>query len=298
MSIGAVSTTFVISGKAGQLGNRLFFSSHVMSLAHKVGARVVNLALSEYAGLFQCSAHDPLCRWPAQPHATATVPSWLREMLFHAGSLTDRALGRARRFAPGVHFARLDPGRSEEWRADNPVFIDALSRAKVVFFSGWLELHHLQIRGLNAVREYFALSSPHAESVRRLVSDARLRCDVLIGVHIRRGDYAQFLDGRYFYPAEAYWKMLHAMAALFPDRRVGFLVCSNERQTVPANFPHPVVFGSGIAVEDLYALAACDRLCGPPSTFSLWASFYGRKPLWEMKRADATPREEEFFVFQ
>jgi hypothetical protein len=36
--------------------------------------------------------------------------------------------------------------------------------------------------------------------------------------------------------------------------------------------------GPGHFIEDLYALASCDYIIGPPSTFSQWASFYGNVP--------------------
>jgi hypothetical protein len=45
----------------------------------------------------------------------------------------------------------------------------------------------------------------------------------------------------------------------------------------------------GSAVEDLYSLARCDYLLGPPSTFSLWASFYGNVPLHQMASAGLAP---------
>ena len=34
------------------------------------------------------------------------------------------------------------------------------------------------------------------------------------------------------------------------------------------------------AATDLYALSLCDRLMGPPSTFSRWASFVNHVPLY------------------
>lgn len=36
---------------------------------------------------------------------------------------------------------------------------------------------------------------------------------------------------------------------------------------------------NAIGIEDLYALSKCDYIFGPPSTFSMWASFYGEVPL-------------------
>ncbi len=32
-------------------------------------------------------------------------------------------------------------------------------------------------------------------------------------------------------------------------------------------------------ITDLYTLAQCDYIIGPPSTYSMWASFYGNVPL-------------------
>jgi hypothetical protein len=34
---------------------------------------------------------------------------------------------------------------------------------------------------------------------------------------------------------------------------------------------------------DLHALARCDYIFGPQSTFTQWASFYGNKPLFLLK---------------
>ena len=53
---------------------------------------------------------------------------------------------------------------------------------------------------------------------------------------------------------------------------------------------------SGVAVEDLYALAGCDLLIGPPSTFTQWASFYGKVPLYHAWSPDAAPTRDDFAV--
>ena len=37
--------------------------------------------------------------------------------------------------------------------------------------------------------------------------------------------------------------------------------------------------GPGDPVGDLFALAGCDRVIGPPSTFSQWAAFFGDVPI-------------------
>jgi len=49
-------------------------------------------------------------------------------------------------------------------------------------------------------------------------------------------------------------------------------------------------------VEDLYALAECDYIIGPPSTYTLWASFYGDTPLWFMEHKGDIPDLSAFFI--
>ena len=85
-------------------------------------------------------------------------------------------------------------------------------------------------------------------------------------------------------------------APLFPGKKVGFIVCSNVAQSIMDPLLPVVYPGPGQPVEDLYALAACDYIIGPPSTFSRWASFYGKTPLWEMRDADSSPKLEEFEI--
>jgi hypothetical protein len=47
---------------------------------------------------------------------------------------------------------------------------------------------------------------------------------------------------------------------------------------------------------DLHALARCDYIFGPQSTFTQWASFYGNKPLLLLKDADDRLERAKFRV--
>lgn len=105
---------------------------------------------------------------------------------------------------------------------------------------------------------------------------------ILLGVHVRRGDYRFFGEGRYFYSDEDYLSFMLQIQEQV--NRMGYslscLLCSDE----PINVP----FFQGVDVhcipqsssmDDLYALSCCDLIVGPPSTFSQWASYYGQVPL-------------------
>lgn len=109
---------------------------------------------------------------------------------------------------------------------------------------------------------------------------------IRVGVHIRRGDYKTFSDGKYFYDITYYYMLMDSLYRQLKtsDNNVQFVLCSNENfQTDDEKLLQGKSFtGKNIvrmekatAIMDLYALSLCDYIIGPPSTFSQWASFYG-----------------------
>ncbi len=126
---------------------------------------------------------------------------------------------------------------------------------------------------------------------------------------MRRGDYREFRAGRWFYSVSQYRDIVAELTSLFPRTSVGLLVAtddsgslemlmSDHRAMKVAN----VCAGPGDAIGDLYSLAQCDFIVGPPSTYSMWASFYGQTPrytLWapEAPKSLAQFKVEEGLVF-
>jgi len=129
------------------------------------------------------------------------------------------------------------------------------------------------------VRALLALDPMHVAAGRAAVERARAQGDLVIGVHVRQGDYAFWEDGRHFYDDRQYAEMMRAAQAAFSDRTTAFVVCSTEPKTQEAFEGLAVHLAPGDRYGDLAALAACDRIMGPPSTFSAWASFVGGAPL-------------------
>ncbi|MFS8086666.1 MAG: hypothetical protein ACMG6H_13620, partial [Acidobacteriota bacterium] len=133
-------------------------------------------------------------------------------------------------------------------------------------------------------------------NIDELISRARQNVDLLIGVHIRHGIIHFANTRKYFYTTHQYAAMMRELPALFPGKRVGFLVCSDWPQDAAIFSGLQVTFGTGDLIEDIYSLARCDYLIGPPSTFTMWASFYGNVPLHFILRADQRLAIEDFYV--
>lgn len=68
--------------------------------------------------------------------------------------------------------------------------------------------------------------------------------------------------------------------------KVVFLVCSNAKHSREEFGDLSIVYGNGDIIEDMYSFAEVDFLMGPPSTYTLWASFYGQVPLCHLETAD------------
>jgi hypothetical protein len=188
---------------------------------------------------------------------------------------------------PGQHITPLE----------NLELLTRLRGARTVFFYGWnFRSPELVRRHAEKIRAYFQPVEEIAAASRAAVARMRVQAEIVVGVHIRHGDYRTWKDGQYFYPAEQYAAWMRAMAAHFPGRKVGFLVASDEPRQAE-EFPGLAVgFCPGSPVSDIYALAGCDYIFGPPSTYSQWASFHGNKPLLQLHRRDAPVRPDLFSV--
>lgn len=130
-----------------------------------------------------------------------------------------------------------------------------------------------------------------------LISYLRKDNDLIIGVHIRRGDYATWNEGKFFYSLEQYHQFMLRIKELYKDKRVFFFISSNEDfSTDIFEGCNCVRFGkepSG-AILDLYALSICDRIIGPFSSYSRWASYIGEVPICYLESEDQTFDENSF----
>ena len=127
-----------------------------------------------------------------------------------------------------------------------------------------------------------------------VIKKARSKCNLLIGIHIRRGDYQYWQNGRYFYEVNEYTILMNQMVEMFKNQNVGFFICSNEKldEANFSNFNYTV--SDNEAVVDLYSLAKCDLILGPPSTFTQWASYFGESPLCHVYLINQEIRKDSF----
>lgn len=159
-------------------------------------------------------------------------------------------------------------------------------------FSGWPYYDEKAFyKYRKTIRHYFEIAPCYCEKIGKQINELRQNVDILIGCHIRRGDYKDFIDGKYFYSDEEYAACLKKVISLLEDKKVGVIISTNEKidlkkmqEQVGNKKVYLSLAQSGI--EDVYALSQTDYIVGPPSTFNGWASFYG-----EVKRFWITPEK-------
>jgi hypothetical protein len=291
----------------GQLGNKLFLFAYFIAFGIEHRRTVVNLSFDPYEKYFSSMCHARLCPFPSySPDAenigghpkgwTKRIDAqpYFRRVYLGLAWRAFHASGRMgwRRLVNAVS----DEHRSRHWDLSGQEFIALASRTRVLMVDGWLfrDRSGLQ-KHADAIRQFFVPIEPHRSAAASIAARARRDASLLVGVHIRRGDYRTFLDGRYFYEFDQYAAIMRKIVTLYESgRRVSFLICSDEPVPTEPFRGLNINFGSGQMIEDMHALAKCDLLVGPWSTFSGWASFYGSVPWYKIDDPSAEPAVSSF----
>ncbi len=138
-----------------------------------------------------------------------------------------------------------------------------------------------------------------ADKAEVLINEIRQTSDIIIGVHIRHGDYVDFLGGRFYYSLKEYHQFMIRIKQLYIDKNVSFFISSNESFSTDC-FTDCKCYRfdkepSG-DILDLYTLSLCDRIIGPWSTYSRWASFIGEVPLCCIKEKEQDITNNSFSI--
>ncbi len=194
------------------------------------------------------------------------------------------------------------------WKATHSERMDKIYKA-LGFVKGWHTRRNTRFIA-EAKTEIQRLYHPRKEitdKAESLISQLKQQSDMVIGVHIRRGDYATWNDGKFYYSLEEYHTFMLRLQEYYKDKKIAFFISSNEDFTLDIfNGCQCYRFNqepSG-AILDLYTLSICDRIIGPFSSYSRWASFIGEVPLCFLESKEQDFSEEcfskivDFFHFE
>ena len=152
------------------------------------------------------------------------------------------------------------------------------------FIEGWPNIlgnPQMVQKQADNIREVFRFDKDITSAVDSQLLSVEDNC-ILVGIHIRRGDYREWLSGKYYYTDEVYHRAMKEMELELAQtgKKVRFLLCSNEKINL-GSFSDLDCFTivDTTGEKDLYALSGCNYIIGAPSTYSEWASFMGKVPV-------------------
>lgn len=172
---------------------------------------------------------------------------------------------------------------------------------KLGFLQSWdlREENEYYPRVLPQIKDIFRPNKEITTQVQSVFDHYRREGFFIVGVHVRRGDYKSFLNGKYFFDWSFYRLIMHQIEQILKSKKVCFFIATNENidSSLHDNF---VIVDTDYhtSIHDLYGLCSCDLIVGPPSTFSVWASFYGNVPLCLLERETEISDLDQFKIMK
>jgi hypothetical protein len=300
---GVESKLLTIGLRCGRLANRIVIFANLIALAEERKYRLINFTFHSYAPWFETTRRDIWCQYPlpARPGLVNSIPGLTpairaTRLPYHTVRAASVLNEKFPIFGRKMITLRRLPGETVTSLTD-PRLQQQMDRARAILVYDWrLRAPELVDRHAEKIRAYFRPTKEWDLASSQPVERLRQEADIVIGVHIRQGAYRRWNQGQFFFPPSRYAAWMQELKEQYHPLKVAFLICSDEPRR-PEEFPGLTVgFGAESAMGDLYALSKCDCIIGPPSTFSQWASFYGKTPLLHTYSRDARVERQTFKV--
>lgn len=281
-----------ISKNQGQFANQLFLFVSIIAIAEKSKRTIFNPIFNSELNRFTYFNGTSICYYPI---------SAKRNKLRHITRLisynfTYRILDLFKR----IHFFYNSPFHSiiniGACNLNSTELLNLINRKKLIYFYGWPPYPTKSNSEFEVqIKNIFEFKFEYKNHVDKIINEFRKNAEMIIGIHIRQGDYKKFMDGKYYYITECYVNKMKEVQELFKDKKLFFIICSNEPQNIISNDLNYYISNND-KVVDLLLLSKCDYIIGPPSTFSMWASFYGNTPLFQIDEINEKVNLEKFKI--
>ncbi len=287
----------VIQRDYGQLGNRLHTHANALAWCIENQVNLLNLSFKRYSPLFAPGVSGS---------AESFFPRRNRSANFLHHSWTWRFVDRVCRSDKWLNrLPRIKIKEKKDCEFLTEVELNdsfkSKSNDRTLLLRAWdLRFHDSLRKHRHKIRKILIPNEEFRKPVHERISSLRKEFDCLVGVHARRGDYLQYLDGIHFHDWDDYRNWVIQTKSLMEAKelgKIGFLLCSDDPPTEETFDELPVEMSKGqSAISDLYSLSLCDYNLGPPSSFGTWVSWYGQVPRLILKKGSSIQSLEQFRV--
>jgi hypothetical protein len=189
--------------------------------------------------------------------------------------------------------------KTEHFDIDNPGNHAVILKSRLLLCDGWF------FRSFDTTikyRSYYQnLFNPNIdkEGLKVTYLQKTSSDQLIIGVHIRRCDYKYHTNGIYYYNDSTFIDKIKQLINYLETNNYRLLLFSDDQtlniKEFEMNFKD-VAISRGSETVDHFLMSKCDYIIGPPSTFSLWASYIGETPFYHIKSADDLISLDKFSI--
>jgi len=270
-----------IGKKFGRLANRLWMFSYFAANAIEYGYQLTYRNFDEYIKYFDATSDNDFGGYPIRTRLSSN--KIIDFLLYWKSTIWYTIVVKTFKKGPGFSIINVDL-KGDGYNLASEEYLK-LARGKHHLYIGrggfWYKDHASLQKHKKLLREFFRPKQIHESVVQSFIAECKKNSDCLVGVHLRKKDFRKFGGGEHYFEDGVYHDNMVRINAMLKEKGFNphFILCSDE-PIDENNFPEvPITKGPNHLIEDLYAFALCDYLIGPPSTYSLWASFYGDVPL-------------------
>lgn len=164
--------------------------------------------------------------------------------------------------------------------------LEAFRKSKEIYTAGFrFRLPHLAEKYRVEMAHRYSLKQPFYEAnpFVNKIEELKKQGFTVTGVHIRRGDYKKWKGGIYYYDDKVYKKHIENISLQLVkqgNEKHMFVIFSND--VVDFEQSNNLIISNEDWYIDHHVMSLCDYLIGPPSTFTLWASYVGQVKLFHL----------------
>lgn len=134
------------------------------------------------------------------------------------------------------------------------------------------------------IKQQLVFSDNYVQAVQQQISDWRSEYALLVGVHIRRGDFKHFAGGKYYFGDSKYKDAMSRFTEICgrDKKEVLFLLCSDEYINNAAFQGLEYNADRRSTEQDFLILRSCDYIIATRSIFSTMANYLGDNQIYQL----------------
>lgn len=282
------TSTIIVCHQIGRMGNCLYRMAHLIAFARDHGLKIYDLSFSRkgFSEHFAYSRNQPIIRYPD-----------LIRLPFNASMLQSFVwkLYRYLQKYKILNFSIISGGTFDQCDLEN-------LNSRIVEFEGVDFVYKAGIeKHCDFIRSHLRFNESINTETSHFIDSLRKKNQLVVGIHVRRGDFKEFDGGRHYFEWCDYAAYAKELKKLLANKKVGFVICTDSaKQYSKMHFGSlETQLSSFDSAGDMAVLSKCDYIISPGrSTFSGWSSFIGEVPLLCMSSANLDFKLSDFITIR